>query len=76
MSRCCPFCVLTQVKTADLERLRHMARTIAQNVSSVSFDYWVEIRSDGVAFCFESSDVAFLFNAYCLHEGIEVVIAE
>jgi len=53
-----------------------MARTIAQNVSSVSFDYWVEIRSDGVAFCFESSDVAFLFNAYCLHEGIEVVIAE
>jgi len=76
MTRYCPFDVLTKVEITELEKLRDVARKICQNGFSVSFDHWVEVRSDGIAFCFESPDAALLFNGYCISNGIEVIIPE
>jgi hypothetical protein len=74
MTRHCPFEVVTKVEFTELEKLRDVARKIAQNVSPISFDYWVEVRSGGIAFCFESLELAFPFYAYCISNHVSAIL--
>jgi hypothetical protein len=72
MSRNDPFVVLTKVEITEFENLRDMARRIARTFDPVQ-DEWTEVRSEGAAFCFESSDAALLFMAHCLNEGFQII---
>jgi hypothetical protein len=65
-----PYVVVTQVTMANLENLRDKVWSIIQCFGSAP-DYWVEVRTEGIAFCFENSNAALLFVMYCAANGIQ-----
>jgi hypothetical protein len=63
--------VLTNVAITDLEGLRDKARALIREFAMEQPDHWVEVRSEGIAFCFENATVAVLFCRHCTVNGVD-----
>ena len=73
--------VRVNVAITDLERLRDEARAATRKDAMdwpgrTPSDHWVEIRSEGVAFCFENHIAAFRFMQYCARNHIQMLVRD
>jgi hypothetical protein len=64
-----PYVVFVQ-GADDLEDLRNMAYSAANNIRGGSTEHWDVERPSGTAFYFMTWEAAFAFTAHCARTGI------